>query len=201
MFPTFPADQALLLLLNQDWRTPALDLLLPLFSLRALLFAILAGLLVWRCTLRGKGQALYFVLLVLAMGASDLATNQVKHAVGRLRPENAVGGTFRQESGQWLRLAADYAPDRERGSSFPSAHAANSTALALLAALFWPRLRRSIWALPLLVGWSRVYMGKHYPTDVLGGWLLGLCVGWLFWLLWRSAARRWGLQLRPEPTA
>ncbi|MBA4356880.1 MAG: phosphatase PAP2 family protein, partial [Desulfovibrio sp.] len=134
-------------------------------------------------------------------GASDLATNQVKHAVGRLRPENAVGGTFRQESGQWLRLAADYAPDRERGSSFPSAHAANSTALALLAALFWPRLRRSIWALPLLVGWSRVYMGKHYPTDVLGGWLLGLCVGWLFWLLWRSAARRWGLQLRPEPTA
>jgi len=201
MFPTLPADHALLLLLNQEWRAPVLDLVLPLFSLRSLLFAILCVLLVWRCQKRGKSQTLYFLLLVLAMGASDLATNRVKHAVGRLRPENAVGGTYRQESGQWLRLPADMAPDRERGRSFPSAHAANSTALALLAALLWPRLRTGIWALPLLVGWSRVYLGKHYPTDVLGGWLLGLTVGWLFWLLWRAAARRWRLQLRADRAA
>ncbi|MBA4357993.1 MAG: phosphatase PAP2 family protein [Desulfovibrio sp.] len=199
MFPALPADQALQLLLNQDWRAPVLDLALPLFSSRALLFAILAGLLVWRCQKRDKGQAVYFVLLVLAMGATDLATNQVKHAVGRLRPENTVGGTFHQESGQWQRLPADFGPDRERGSSFPSAHAANSAALALLAALLWPRLGKGIWALPLLVGWSRIYLGKHYPTDVLGGWLLGLCIGWLCWRLWRAAARRWRLQLRAEP--
>ena len=132
-------------------------------------------------------------------GVTDLATNQVKRAVGRLRPENAVGGTFHQQSGQWQRLPADLAPDRERGTSFPSAHAANSAALALLAMCFWPGLRRGVWALPLLVGWSRVYLGKHYPSDVLGGWLLGLCVGWLCWLLWRAAARRWCLQLRAEP--
>lgn len=201
MFPTLPADHALLLLLNQDWRAPLLDLLLPVFSSRSLLFALLSIFMVWRCQRRGKGQVLYFVLLVLAMGASDLATNQVKHAVGRLRPENAVGGTYVQESGQWRRLPADFAPDRERGRSFPSAHAANSTALAFLAAMLWPRLRKGVWALPLLVGWSRIYLGKHYPTDVLGGWLLGLCAGWIFWRLWREAAKRWRLQLRAEPAA
>lgn len=199
MFPTLPADQALLLLLNQDWRAPVLDLLLPVFSLRSLLFAILSALLVWRCQKSGKGQALYFILLVLAMGVTDLACNQVKHAVGRLRPENAVGGTYYQESGQWLRLPPDMSPDRERGSSFPSAHAANSAALAFMAVMFWPRLRRGLWALPLLVGWSRIYLGKHYPTDVLGGWLLGLCMGWLCWRLWQAAARHWRLQLRPDP--
>jgi len=201
MFPTLPQDQALLLLLNQDWRAPVLDLVLPLFSSRAILFTLLAGLLVWRSALRGKGQALYFILLVLAMGASDLATNQVKQAVGRLRPENIVAGTYHQQSGQWERLPADLTPDRERGSGFPSAHAANSAALALLAVLLWPRLRRGLWALPLLVGWSRVYLGKHFPTDVLAGWLLGLGIAWLFWLAWRAAARRWCLDLRPEPEA
>jgi membrane-associated phospholipid phosphatase len=199
MFPTFPADHALLLLLNQDWRSPVLDLVLPLFSSRSLLFAILSGLLVWRCQRRGKGQTLFFILMVLAVGLSDLATNQIKHAVGRLRPENAVAGTYFQESGHWQRKPADFGPDRERGTSFPSAHAANSAALALMAALLWPRLRKGVWALPLLVGWSRVYLGKHYPADVLGGWLVGLCIGWLAWRLWRAAAKHWCLQLRPEP--
>jgi len=47
----------------------------------------------------------------------------------------------------------------------------------LRSAVGLPRLRRGIWALPLVVGWSRVYLGKHYPTDILGGWLLGLLVG------------------------
>ena len=45
MFPTPPADQALLLLLNQEWRAPVLDLVLPLLSSRSLLFALLSGLL------------------------------------------------------------------------------------------------------------------------------------------------------------
>jgi len=33
--------------------------------------------------------------------------------------------------------------------------------------------------LPLVIGYSRVYLGFHYPTDVVGGWLLGGCIGWL----------------------
>jgi undecaprenyl-diphosphatase len=198
MFPTSAQDLAVFTLFNQDWRSPVLDVLLPLFSLRAPLFVLLCALLVWRCMLRGKGQTLYFVLMILAMGASDLATNQVKHAVGRVRPLDSVASTWYQESGQWLQLPADFVQEKERGNGFPSAHAANTAALALMAALLWKPLRRGIWALPVIVGWSRLYLGKHFPTDILGGWILGLVVASLCWLLWRSIAKGMGLRLRPE---
>lgn len=198
MFPALPEDLSLQLLLNQQWRSAALDLLLPLFSLRAPLFVLLAGLLVWRSALRGKGQVVYFIVLVLAMGISDLACNAAKHAVGRVRPQHAVAGVYYQESGQWVRKPADYTPDRERGTSFPSAHAANSMALTVLAMCFWPRLRRGLWALPLLVGWSRVYMGKHYPMDVLGGWALGALLGWGCWLAWKRLAPRLKMAVLPD---
>lgn len=199
MFPLLPADASLQLLLNQDWRSPVLDTLLPLFSKRSVLFILLAGLLVWRSTLRGKGQAIYFITLVLAMGVSDLTCNAVKHAVPRLRPMHSVAGTYHQDdSGAWLRLPPDYTPDREKDTSFPSAHAANSMALTVLAVMFWPRLRRGLWALPLLVGWSRVYLGKHYPLDVVGGWLLGAVIGWCAWLAWKRLAPRLKLALHAD---
>jgi undecaprenyl-diphosphatase len=187
MFPP-SFDLSLQVLLNQQWRSPVLDAALPVLSLRAPLFVLLAGLLVWRAARRGKGQAVYFLVLLTAMGLSDLACNAVKHEVGRLRPLHSVAGTYHQESGQWLRLPPDYVPDRARDTSFPSAHAANSAALTLLACLFWPRLRRGLWLLPVLVGWSRIYLGKHFPLDIVGGWALGALVGALVWLAWKRLA-------------
>lgn len=198
MFSPPALDLSLFTLLNQQWRSPLLDVLLPVFSLRAPLFAILAGLLVWRCLRRGKGQAVYFIMLVLVMGVSDFSTNQIKHVVGRLRPVQSLPGVYHQEHGPWQRLPDDYAPERPRGTSFPSAHAANSAALALMAALLWRGVRPYIWALPVVVGWSRLYVGKHFPLDVLAGWTLGLVVASLCWLGWKALARRYGLQLRPE---
>lgn len=198
MFPAIPLDLHLEMLINQQWRNAALDVILPVFSLRAPFFVLLAGLLVWRSALRGKGQAAYFILIVLAMGATDLACNAAKHAVGRVRPQHAVAGAYYQESGQWVRLPADFVQEKDSGTSFPSAHAANTAAACLLAMMLWPALRRGIWALPIVVGWSRVYLGKHYPLDIVGGWAVGALMGWLFWLAWRQAAPRLRLAVHPD---
>lgn len=88
--------------------------------------------------------------------------------------------------------------------SFPSGHALTSAVVYLTLGVLLMRVaeRRLVkWycltiamAATALVGASRVYLGVHYPTDVLGGWLIGLCWALIFWLVERSLERRAGLK-------
>jgi undecaprenyl-diphosphatase len=67
--------------------------------------------------------------------------------------------------------------------SFPSGHAATSFAGATLLAWYAPRLTVPLYALAALVAWSRVYVGVHYPLDIVAGALLGFVVATAFrWL-------------------
>ena len=60
--------------------------------------------------------------------------------------------------------------------SFPSGHATVSFACATVLALAVPRLRWPLFALAVLIAWSRVYVGVHYPGDVLAGAVLGVAI-------------------------
>ncbi len=72
---------------------------------------------------------------------------------------------------------------------FVSSHAANTFGFAtLITALFRKKIRWSGWVLfpwAVLVGYSRIYLGVHYPGDIIGGALLGMLTGWLVWRLLR----------------
>lgn len=80
---------------------------------------------------------------------------------------------------------------RHNNAAFPSSHAANAFAVAVVLARRW---RRSAWAafpLAALVAWSRVYLNRHWFTDVIAGAVLGALVAWWTvsaWRAWRTRA-------------
>jgi undecaprenyl-diphosphatase len=103
----------------------------------------------------------------LVVAATALVTNLVvtalKNLVGRDRPPAVI---------------VDPEPLMEvpTTSSFPSGHAATSFACALVLARLSPRLTIPLFVLAALIAFSRVYVGVHYPFDVLAGVALGLAV-------------------------
>ncbi len=83
-------------------------------------------------------------------------------------------------------LVARYRPDQRNPSiqttvttpespSFPSGHAASAAAGAYALSRLLPRARIALWFVAILVGWSRLTLGVHYPLDVIAGILVGLC--------------------------
>ena len=93
----------------------------------------------------------------------NLTVEALKWGVGRPRPD---GDTHR------------------RNSSFPSSHAANAMALAWMLSRRWRRAWPAFWALALLISFSRLYLDRHFPIDVIVGWLIGLLFAW-------GMCRRW----------
>lgn len=121
--------------------------------------------------------------LALAIGLASLMSDAIlKPALGRLRPYDTTADV----------RVIDRRSDTK---SFPSGHAANAFAGAYALARLWPAATVPLWALAILVAFSRIYVGVHYPLDVVSGALVGLAcgifvVGGSRWYSGGPAARR-----------
>ncbi len=173
-------DRRLFDLINGAWTHPVLDAVMVTVTdfdpWRVPLILLLLALLA-----KGRTETRVAVLLaILAVACADQVSSALmKSLVHRERPFHEVEGV--------RKLVGAY------GWSFPSSHAANSFAAGTFLALRFRRFR-PILALSALVAYSRVYVGVHWPSDVLAGAALGAAIGAAFHALDRTlrtrAARR-----------
>ena len=137
---------------------------------------------------------LFFCILLLESLSDQLSSHLIKNWVQRPRPSHVEAYI------PYIHLSKA-GPGGEYG--FVSSHAANSFALALFLALLLPRGNYAIkclligWA--LLVSYSRIYNGVHYPGDVLGGILLGGMLAFIFHRLFSYFVSYYAIRQRKHP--
>ena len=113
------------------------------------------------------GKIMVIGVLILITLTDQVSSNILKELVHRLRP--------------CLALPDALTPMGCTGTySFPSNHAFNNFAAAIFIYRFFPKLNWALLITAILISLSRIYLGLHYPSDVLGGAILGSISGYFF---------------------
>jgi len=172
-------DRAIFILINQTLSNPLFDFIMPYITeldyWRIPIFLAWLSLIIFG----GKKGRIVALLVVIILTASDqLSSAVIKPWVNRLRPCFALNN---------VRLLID----QSRSPSFPSSHAANNAAMATLFSVQYKRYTIIFISIALLVSYSRIYVGVHYPSDVLGGIFIGILCSAMILLLEKLVRSIW----------
>lgn len=166
-------DTTLMRWINQGWSNSFLDMLMPAIRNKYFwipLYIFCISWILFNLTLRRSIYTLVF--MAIAIFASDtISSKLIKYQVQRPRP------CHEQKFDPPINLLVSCGS----GYSFPSSHAANHFCLAgffvTLLGSFMRRWRYLWWCWAALISIAQVYVGLHYPLDIIGGGVLGAIVG------------------------
>ncbi|MCO4755538.1 MAG: phosphatase PAP2 family protein [Bacteriovoracaceae bacterium] len=167
-------DYILMELINVDWTAPVLDSFFvywtdvqktPLFQL-----GIVPLILFVMIRRRGAliGITLFLITIILTMLCDFINSELLKEFFQRARPD-AVALPFELQS-HGVRYG---------GFSFPSSHAADSFCLTTFISLYFPKMAPYVLIMAFLNAYSRVYIGVHFPFDVLAGAVFGASLAYV----------------------
>ena len=160
---------------RQPWLDPVVEAYTRLGN-AGLLWIVLSAVMLCHPKTR-KAGALALLAMVLGLLCTNVA---LKHLVGRTRPWIDVAGL--------IPLVSEPDPN-----SFPSGH----TCAAFAAGMIWARALPAGWmrvtavVLAVCMGLSRLYVGVHYPSDVLVGAVVGALCAWAAWSIGKEMVKAW----------
>jgi len=184
-------DIILFFFINNGLSNPVFDWIMPFITTKQNwypLFVVIIIFLLWK---GGKKGRITVLLIIPVIFLSDqIAYSVIKPWVMRMRPCQAFEalGTVNMLIGM------------KTSFSFPSNHAANSFAAATLFAFVYPRKSWIYFTLASMVAFSRVYVGVHYPFDVIAGALLGVVCAAVVFGLFTWIAKRLKFSMETEKT-
>lgn len=174
MFHLFKAlDIKIFFLINQTLSNPVFDSIMPLITNKNNWVLIIIILFFYLAIMNGRRGQIALVILIVVVGLTDsFSTFILKPYFGRIRPSYDIYEYINlliAKGGKW---------------SMPSNHAANISAIAVVLSYFYEKMKIPLYSLAVIIAFSRVYVGVHYPADVLLGGLIGYGMAWLILTLW-----------------
>jgi undecaprenyl-diphosphatase len=202
-------DQAIFHLINEQWTSPALDLFMAALSDSEIWKPLFVAIGLSALFFGGFKARAFVICLALSLLIAELLTGVLKSAVDRHRPKQVESVRMVELEKTHPKFMAlfkkrtirfsDQSDRRSSGPSFPSGHMTDNTVIAVYCTLFYRRRGWFYWIITAAVGYSRIYLGAHWPSDIIATLFLAvgealLMLG-LFELVWRTTARKWAPNL------
>jgi len=180
-------DRGLFFAINHGLRNRFFDAIMPLLAWDYLWVppAVLAIFLLIRSSARTR-WIIILLLFVFILGDA-MTTRVLKPFFDRPRPYTTLAGVYKE--GKYISRPQRLTKPNKHTLSFPSNHGVNAAAAAVVVIYFFPRVWPLVAALAFMIGFSRIYVGVHYPADVLAGFVFGSALtGLVVWLQARLIA-------------